>query len=210
MLVLLIQRQRYSRNACRRHKVFHTCACVGANKRKRHTGQPRRSRAIFDEKDYCAAKRKAHGITGPRNSFVVMMNPDVFQKKKCGRKGLTFAQRNGLEGLVRLVSFTVVVRHTCSDTTCTSHALAIHSGCIRHARSMHSTCAYSYCNPTNSTDDNVEGAARATAANAAQTTPTTGDAANAVQTTPTTGDAANAVQPTPTTGGTKDTPIVID
>ena len=149
------------------------------------------------QSDYCAAKRKAHGITGPRNSFVVMMNPDVFQKKKCGRKGLTFAQRNGLEGLVRLVSFTVVVRHTCSDTTCTSHALAIHSGCIRHARSMHSTCAYSYCNPTNSTDDNVEGAARATAANAAQTTPTTGDA-------------ANAVQPTPTTGGTKDTPIVID
>ena len=63
-------------------------------KRKTKGEGGRRSRGKFNPEEYQQSKRHQYSRVGPANPFVRISNPDIFKKKPCGRKGLTFAERS--------------------------------------------------------------------------------------------------------------------
>ena len=86
-------------------RIVKTPVMVKKNKKRNPTkrkskGQGgRRSRSKFDPVSYRKRKRQQNSQTGPVNPFVHISDPDIFSKKPCGRKSLTYQQRS--EGGVR-------------------------------------------------------------------------------------------------------------
>ena len=65
-----------------------------ATKRKSKGEGGRRSRALFDPVQYRKRRRNNAGRTGPANPEVRISNPNIFHKKPCGRKPITYEERS--------------------------------------------------------------------------------------------------------------------
>ena len=65
----------------------------------------RRSRAKFDADGYIQRKRRNAARTGPANPWVIRTDANVFNKKKSGRKALTYEERTeGLEEIEQYIA----------------------------------------------------------------------------------------------------------
>ena len=60
----------------------------GNKTRKDKTVFLKRTRAIWDEAGYRKRARMESGSSGPRNPFVRITNPNIFNRQPCGRKGI--------------------------------------------------------------------------------------------------------------------------
>ena len=70
-------------------------------KRKTQGSGGRRTRGVWDARGFCKRKRRQGNRAGPANPFVRISNPDIFKKKPCGRKPLTYQQRREGSDLAR-------------------------------------------------------------------------------------------------------------